>query len=140
MAGGERRGAKLLSGLQQVAELDLLIAGDARYRSLAGEIAVGKRAHHVSREPRLIVEAVMGDAESLRHAAGILNVLSGAAGALAANRLAMIVELEGDADHVIALTLQESCDHGGIDPSGHGDHHPGVGRTPRQMKAVEPVG
>ena len=82
----------------------------------------------------------MGDAESLRHAAGVLNVLAGAAGALAANRLAMVVELKRDADHVIALTLQKGRDHGGVDPSGHGDDHPGVGRTPRQMKAVEPVG
>ena len=82
----------------------------------------------------------MGDAQSLRHAAGVLNILAGAAGALAADRLAVVVELERDADHVIALTLQEGRDHGGVDPSGHGDHHPGVGRTPRQMKAVEPVG
>ena len=82
----------------------------------------------------------MGNAESLRHAAGVLNVLAGAAGALAANRLAMVVELERDADHVIALTLEEGSDHGGVDASGHGDDHPGVSRTPRQMKAVEPVG
>ena len=103
MAGGERRGAELLGGLQQVAELDLLIAGDARHRRLAGEIAVGERVHHVLREPRLIVEHVMGNAESLRHAAGILNVLAGAAGALAADRLAVVVELERDADDVVAL-------------------------------------
>src|SRR6185503_20042023 len=30
MAGSERRGAELFRGLQQVAKLDLLIAGDAR--------------------------------------------------------------------------------------------------------------
>jgi hypothetical protein len=52
----------------------------------------------------------------------------------------VVVELERDADHVIALTLQESRDHRGVDPSRHGDHHPGVGRKPRQMKAVEPGG
>ena len=58
----------------------------------------------------------MGDAQSLRHAAGVLNILAGAAGALAADRLAVVVELERDADHVIALTLQEGRDHGGVDP------------------------
>jgi hypothetical protein len=52
----------------------------------------------------------------------------------------MVVELEGDANHIVALTPQESRDHRGVDPSGHGDDHPGVSRTPRQMKAVEPVG
>jgi hypothetical protein len=52
----------------------------------------------------------------------------------------MVVELERDADHVVAPTLQEGSDHGGVDTSGHGDDHPGVSRTPRQMKAVEPVG
>src|SRR6185503_18674236 len=79
MAGSERRGAELFRALQQVAKLDLLIAGDARHRRLACEIAVGERAHHVLRKPRLIVEYVVGNAQGLRHAAGILNVLAGAA-------------------------------------------------------------
>ena len=41
----------------------------------------------------------------LGHAACVLDVLAGAAGALAADRLAMVVELKRDADHVIALAL-----------------------------------
>jgi hypothetical protein len=52
----------------------------------------------------------------------------------------MVVELERDADHIVALAPQKGRDDRGVDPSGHGDDHPGVGRTPRQMKAVEPVG
>jgi hypothetical protein len=81
----------------------------------------------------------MRNAQAFRHAAGVLNVLAGTAGALAANRLAVVVELERNADHVVALALQQGCDHGGVDPSGHGDHHPRVGWPPPQIKAVEPV-
>ena len=82
----------------------------------------------------------MGNAQGLGHAPCVLDVLAGAACSLAAYRLAMVVELKRDADHVIALAPQQGSDHGGIDPAGHGDDHPGVSRTPRQMKAVEPVG
>ena len=74
-------------------ELDLLVAGDARDRRLALEIAVGEGAHHRLGEARLVIEHVMGDIEAIRHAAGILDVLAGAAGAFTADCLAVIVEL-----------------------------------------------
>src|SRR5262249_60291017 len=38
VAGGEHGGAELLSGFQQVAKLDLLVAGNARHRRFASEI------------------------------------------------------------------------------------------------------
>jgi hypothetical protein len=52
----------------------------------------------------------------------------------------MVVQLERDADHVVALALEEGCDDRGVDAARHGDDHSCVCRTPRQMKAVEPVG
>ena len=45
----------------------------------------------------------MGDAERVGDAARVVDVLAGAAGALAARRGAMVVELQRDADHVVAL-------------------------------------
>ena len=53
----------------------------------------------------------MGDLEAIRHAAGILDVLAGAAGAFTADCLAVIVELQRDAHDIVALFLQQRRDH-----------------------------
>ena len=45
----------------------------------------------------------MGDAEPLGDRAGIVDVLAGAAGALAMGRRAVIVKLQRHADHVVAF-------------------------------------
>jgi hypothetical protein len=42
------------------------------------------------------------DADALGDGARIMNVAAGAAGALAVGRRAVVVELQGDADHVVA--------------------------------------
>ena len=63
----------------------------------------------------------MRDAEPRRHRAGVLNVLAGAAGALAMRRLAMVVELQGDADDVVTLLLQQGGDDARVDAARHGD-------------------
>ena len=111
MAGRQRRGAQPRGRLQQVVKLDLLVAGYARDWRLALEIAVGERAHHRLGEPRLVVEHVMRDLEPVRDAARVLDILAGATGALAPDRLAMIVELKRDADDVVAFGLEQSRDH-----------------------------
>ena len=54
----------------------------------------------------------MGNVDPLGHPAGVVNILPGAAGALAVGRGAMVVELEGDADDVIAFAGQKGGDHG----------------------------
>src|SRR5262249_9118719 len=116
MTGSERRGAELLRGLQQILELDLLVADHARHRRLAGKIAVGELAHDSLGEPRLVIEDIVRNAERLRHVSGILDILAGATGPLATDRFAMIVHLKRDADHVVALAFQKGRDHGGINP------------------------
>ena len=68
----------------------------------------------------------MRDAERLGDAAGIVDVLAGAARAGAMRRRAMIVELQRDADDVIALALQQAGDDGGIDAARHRDDDAGV--------------
>lgn len=136
MARCERGGAKPFGRFQKIAKLDVLIAGDARHRRLAREIAIGERPHHGLLELALIVEHVMGDIERGRHTARILDVLAGAAGALLGHGLAMVVELQGDADDVVSLPLQEASHHGRVDAARHGDDHPRLGRTPRKMQTV----
>ena len=51
--------------------------------------------------------------------------LARAAGALAVGRGAMIVKLQGDADHVVAFGLQQRSGRRRIDTAGHGDDDPG---------------
>ena len=90
------------------------------------DIGVGEGLHHLGAEAALVVEHVVRDAEPLGDLAGVLDVLAGAAGARLADRDAVIVELQGDADDVVALLLQERGRHRRIDAARHRDHHAGV--------------
>ena len=69
--------------------------------------------------------------------AGVVDVLPGAAGALAMGGRAMIVKLQRDADDVVTLGLQQRSRHRGIDAAGHGDDDPGVLRTAFEIQTVE---
>ena len=129
--GGERLGVELLRRGQQLAELDLLVAGDTRNRRLAGNVAVGEGLHDRRLEALLVVEDVVGDAELVGHPARVVNVLAGAAGPAPPHGLAVVVELQGDADDVVPLLLEQGSRHRRIDAAGHGDDHaPRTCRTP----------
>ena len=114
MAGRQHVGAELLGGVEQVVELDLLVAGDARDRRLAGGVAVGEAVDDGRGKAALVVEHVVRNAERVGNPAGVVDVLAGAAAALAAGGVAVIVELQGDADDVVpglrisAATTEES--------------------------------
>ena len=79
----------------------------------------------------------MRDADQLGGLAGVKDILSGAAGADAVLGLALVVKLHGDADHVIALLLEQGRDHRGIDAARHGHDHAGVFRPAGQVERVE---
>jgi hypothetical protein len=79
----------------------------------------------------------MRDIELLRDAAGIVDILAGAAGALAMRRLAVIVELQRHADDVVALAFQQSRHHRGIDPAGHRDNDARVFGAAGKFETVE---
>jgi len=79
----------------------------------------------------------MRDAETRRDIARVVNVLTGATGALAMGRGAMVVKLQRDADDVIAFGLQQRSRRRGIDAAGHGDDDPGVFRATFEVEAVE---
>ena len=63
----------------------------------------------------------MGNAKGIGNAARIVNVLARAAAALPARRRAVVVELQGDADDVVAGPRQECGDNRGIDAARHRD-------------------
>src|SRR5581483_2378482 len=122
--GGERIGLELARRLEQLVELDLLVADHAWDRGLAGHVALGERLHDGRSEALLVVEHIVGDAEPVGDAARIMDVLAGTARAAPSDGLAVIVELKGDAYDVVALLLEQRRGHGGVDAAGHGHYHP----------------
>ena len=129
MSGRQRLGAELARGREQIRELDLLVAQYARHRRLARDVALDERLDHGGAEALLVVEHVMRDAELCRDQARVVDVVAGAAGALAGGGGAMVVELQRDADHVVAGLLQQRRHDRGIHPARHGDHDPRVLRA-----------
>ena len=122
MPRGQAVGIQFARGRQEIPELDPLVAADARDGRRAGQVLVGELVHHRFAEAVLVVEHVVGEAHLLGHAAGIVDVAPGAAGALAGQRGAVIVELQRDSHDVIALFGQLRRDDGTVDATGHGDH------------------
>ena len=53
----------------------------------------------------------------------IVNILTGAARAFAANGFAMIIKLQSNADRVIAGTFDQCGGDRAVDPARHGNHH-----------------
>ena len=137
MAGRQYCGAELARGHQEIAEFDCLIALDAWDRRFAGHIACRKAINHRFFEPLLVVEHVMGNADPRGHCAGIVNVAAGAAGPFAVGCRAMVVELQGDADDVIALLGQQRRGHRRIHPARHRHHHPRLRGRSFEVKGVQ---
>ena len=130
-------GAELLRHLHQVDELHRLVARNARHRRLALPVGIGERLHHRVLEALFIVEHVVRNAELRRHPARIVDILAGTARALAVRRLAMIVKLQGNAHHVIALAGQEPGHHRAVDAPRHRNDDARVLGTLGQIKRIE---
>ncbi len=138
MPGGERVGAEIARGRQQVAELDRLIAAHAGDRRLAARVGVGEVVDHVAAEAALVVEHVMRYAQPLGDARGVVDVPAGAACALLRQGRAMVVELQRDADHVAPLLHQQRRRHRAVDAAGHGDDDAALARGLVEAKGVHP--
>ena len=136
VAGRHHARAQLLRGGEQILELDGLVAGNARHRRFTRDIAFREAIDHRRLEAALVIENVMRNADAFRDLAGIVDILPGAAGALAVGRSAMIVKLQGDADDIVAFGLQQGRHDRGIDTPRHGNDHAGVFRPPLNVQAV----
>jgi len=62
----------------------------------------------------------MRDVELMRDIAGVMNVLSGTARTFAVHGIAMIVELQGNADDIITLLFEKGGDQRRVDAARHG--------------------
>ena len=136
MAGRQHLRAQFARGAEQVLELDRHVAVDAGHRRLARDVALGEAVDHRLLEAAFVVEHVVRNADPVGHRAGVVDVLAGAAGALAVRRRPVVVKLERDADDVIALGLQKRGRHRRVDAAGHGDDDAGVLRAPFEVETV----
>ena len=120
MARGKAIRAKIAGGLQKVREFDRLVAANARDGRRPRQIGIGKVFHHLLAELGLVIEHIVRNADLVGHIPGIMDVLPGAARALLLDGRAMIVELQRDTDHVIALRLQHGGHDRAVDSARHG--------------------
>ena len=132
----QRIGAEVSRGREEIGELDRAVAGRAGDRRLAPSITGGKRRDHGIAESRLVVQDVMRNAELGSNRARITDIATCAARPLAASGTAAVVELQRDADHVVAFVCQKRGDDGRIDTAGHGDDDTRVGGRLRNAKTV----
>ena len=123
----QRIGAEIARRFQQVAELDALVAADARDRRLAAAVALGEILDDRFAEPGLVIEHVMRDAEKFGDARCIADILSRAAGPLAAGRGAVVIKLQCDADDLEPGARQQRRDHRGVDAARHRHDDPMAG-------------
>jgi hypothetical protein len=128
LAGCHGRCAQIPGHVDQIVELDRLVATDAGNRGLAAQIGVSEILHHRLAKPAFVIEHIVGDADRLGRHARVEDVLTGAAGALLGQGDAMVVELQGDPDHIIAGLFQQGRSDRGIDSARHGGDHAGSQR------------
>ena len=140
MAGRQHLTAQLAGSLKQVAELHALVAAHAGNRRLAAQIGIGEIVNDRLAEGALVIQHVMRDAQPVADLAGVVDILPGAARALLLQGHAVIVELQRDADHLIALLMQQRRGDGAVHPARHGDDHAGILRPlidPERIHGLE---
>ena len=118
--------AQIARDLQQVAELDRLVAAHAGDRGRAHEIGVGEILNHGVAEVALVIQNVMREADGLGHTARIIDVLARAARLGRLHRRAVIVELQRHADDFVPLPGQQGGADGTVHPAAHRDHDTGI--------------
>ena len=82
VAGGDAVGADLAGGGEELVELEVVVAEGAGDGRAAGEVLVDEGADDLGLEALLLVDDVVGDVEVLGDAAGVVDVVDGAAAAL----------------------------------------------------------
>src|SRR3974390_1267360 len=106
----------------------MVVAKATWNRSAAGEVVRNKGADHIALKAGLLVDDVVGDTQRFRDMACVIDVVDratasppGLGHAVVAGEAALVPELQGEADQLVALFAQHGCDGGGIDSSRHGN-------------------
>ena len=120
VAGRQAVRAQIPRRLQQVREFDRLVAPDAGNGGRTRQICISKVFHDLLTELRLVIQHIVRNADLIRYVAGIVDILPRTTGALLLDGGAMIVQLQRDADDIIALRLQHGGHNGTVDTARHG--------------------
>ena len=140
VAGRHAVGLKILGGLEEVLELHPFVATDAGHRRRARQVGVGEFVDHSLAKGVFVVEHIVGKAHFFGHPARVMDVAAGTAGALFRQRGAVVVELQRDADHVIALFGQLRRDDGTVDAARHRHHDARLGRGFGETEGIQGLG
>lgn len=113
VAGRHAVGAEITGDFQEIVELDSLIAFYARDWGFTAQVRVSKIFDNALTEIGFVIQHVMRESAFFGHAFCVVDVLSGAAG-FGAGRdgLSVVIELERNADNVVAFFVQQGCGHG----------------------------
>ncbi len=127
VSGGDALGADLTGGGEEGVELEVVVAKGARDGGATCEVLGDEGLDDLVFEAVLLVDDVVGDVELLGYAAGVVDVVDGAAASLdcfghagVPAEAALVPELEGESDEGVALGAEKCGDGGGVDSSGHG--------------------
>ena len=82
VAGGDAVGADLAGGGEELVELEVVVAEGAGDGRAAGEVLADEGLDDLGLEALLLVDEVVGEVELLGDAAGVVDVVDGAAAAL----------------------------------------------------------
>ena len=123
VAGGDVAGLKHPGALGQEAELDLVVAGDARVGRASALVLAAEVVDDEAAELALHVEHVVRHAEDAADGAGVLNVVQGAAAPVVVGQVSLVdvVQLHRDADDVVTLPAQQQGRYRRVHAAAHGD-------------------
>src|SRR6266852_3191120 len=113
MTGRDFIGTNLLSHNEKLVKLQVIVAKTARDRRAPGKILLNERTHHIPFKALFVINDVEGDAKGLGDAASIVDIVDRTAAALdgfghafVSGETALIPELHGQADDVVAFGAQ----------------------------------
>ena len=126
VAGGHLARAHGLGHFQETVELDVVVAQRAGNGRAAGQVLFHERLYYLLLELLLEVHHVVGDADLLGDAAGVVNVVERAAAPRSPlcgqlRQTPLVPKLHGQPHYVVTLAHQERGHGGAVDAAAHGD-------------------
>ena len=129
VASGDAVGADGARGLEELIELEVIVAKRAGNGRAAGEVLADEGTDNILLEALFLIDDVVGDAEALGDTAGVIHIVQGTAtaglgrvrNAVLAGKAGLIPKLEGEPNDGLARVGEDGRDRRGVDSSGHGD-------------------
>ena len=107
MASGKAVGFEVTRSSQQIGKLHRLVTthtGDWRFTA---KIAIGKILHDLIMKPIFVIKHIMRNAKTSGNRAGVMDINTSTARALGLYRNPMIIELQGNANHIEPLLMKQ---------------------------------